>query len=115
MVPIVRGRQYLLFFVMLYSIAFPWACMRHCAIAHAHLAPNIQYVCDMHSVKGALNSSITTPSNTFFAPPVVTQFLLTIDIIIAIALLVQPLVLCVFRSTSHFHDMLTPPPKFLLM
>ena len=114
MAPIVRGRQYLLFFVMLYSIAFPWACMRHCAITHAHPTPNIQYVCDMHGVSGALNSSITAPSNTSFAPPVVTQFLLTTDIMIAIALLVQPLAFRLYTFKSHIHDSPTPPPKLRL-
>ncbi len=108
----VRTRHFALVLSVWFIIAFPWACMRHCAMHVASMHHPAQFVCQLqfHGVDQGVGSS-TLGSNSPSGGPSLTLFVLTSSIV-----LLYVTQTTAFHSTSphwqtYFLTTPVPPPK----
>ncbi|MEY2844846.1 MAG: hypothetical protein RL076_392 [Chloroflexota bacterium] len=107
------SRQFMLVFVVLYSVAFPWACSRHCAVHVASRSTPMHYVCAMTPTMTSATSPEATPNTLIHAAkPAIVLFVLVSVLRERYTMQIQPYTLSnVQWQTLHIATPV-PPPKY---
>ena len=91
---LVRTRQFMLVLSVWFSMAFPWACMRHCAMHAASTYHPAQFVCQLQFHGGdPLDQPTTLGTNAPVGRPSLTLFVFAGSVVLR----------SITRITAHYH------------
>jgi hypothetical protein len=109
---LLHTRQLMLVLSVWFFIAFPWACMRHCAMHATSMHHSTQSVCQLQfQGSDSVVWSATLGSNSAFGGPTLTLFILTSSIVLRYGTQMTTYHHTSLRWQTCFLATPVPPPK----